>query len=158
MLIVKMKGILKGAAVLSFFMKVYSIPLHDRGHINVMLVLQNCTDSLQFLPGSSGKTFPTSSDGTNDVNNTGVEEDVVLMKAGFLAINEKAAVRIKQEEIPGDITFPDIKAEPHDVSYVCVCILLDTFHQCPEMSVVFVMPIFLASSTSYTVQNETVLL
>jgi hypothetical protein len=29
----------KAAAVLSALMKVYTIPYHDRGHINVMLVL-----------------------------------------------------------------------------------------------------------------------
>ena len=56
-------------------------------------------------------------------------------------------IGIKQEEIAEDISFPDIKTEPDEVSCVCVCVcmLLDTFYQCPEMSVVFVMPIFLAS-------------
>jgi len=45
-LTVKMEGIFKTAAVLSALMKVYNIPYHDRGHINVVLVLQSCTDSL----------------------------------------------------------------------------------------------------------------
>jgi len=37
----------------------------------------------------------------------------------FISINEKVDRGIKQEEIPGDITFPDIKSEPDEVSYVC---------------------------------------
>jgi hypothetical protein len=126
MLTVKMEGILKEAAVLSFFMKEYTIPCHDRGHINVMVVLQSCTDSLQFLPSSSSETFPTSSDGTLDVSNTEVEEDIVVIEDGSLAINKGADVCIKQEEIPGD---------KDEVSYVCICLLLDIFHHCPEMSV-----------------------
>jgi len=135
----------KEAAVISAVMKVYSIPCHDRGHINVMLVLQSCTDSLQVLQGSSSETFPTSSDGACNVSNTEAEEDVVFIEEGFIAINEEAAVRIKEEEIPEVINFPDVKSEPDEVSYVCVCLLLDTFCQCPAMSVVFVKSVFLAN-------------
>jgi hypothetical protein len=142
-LTVKMKGNFKTPAVLSTLMNVYSIPCHDRGHINVMLVLQSCTDSLQVLPGSSSEMFP-SSVGTNDVNSIEVEENVVVIEEGFIAISEGAGVRIKQEEIPGDIDFPVIKSEPDVVSYVCICLLLDTFYQCPDVSVVFVMLIYLA--------------
>jgi hypothetical protein len=69
--------------------------------------------------------FPTSSDGTNDVSSIGVEGNVVVREEGFIAICERADVRIKQEEIPGDINFPGIKSEPDEVSYVCVCLLLD---------------------------------
>ena len=105
------------------------------GHINVMLVLQSCTDSLHILPGSSSETFPTSSDVTCDVSNTAVQRDVVVIEEGFIAVNEEAPTGIKQEEIPEDISFPDIKLEPNEVSYVCVCMLLDTFHQCLEMSI-----------------------
>jgi len=43
---VMMEEIYKAAPVLSALMKVYTILCHDRGHINVMLVLQSCTDSL----------------------------------------------------------------------------------------------------------------
>jgi len=81
------------------------------GHINVMLVLQSCTDSLEVLPGSSSEMFPTSSDGTN-VSSTEVEENVVVREEGFIAI--------KQEEIPEDINFPGIKSEPDEVSYICL--------------------------------------
>jgi len=59
----------KAAAVLSVLMKVHTIPCHDRGHINVMLVLQSCTDPLRVLPSLSSETFPTSSDGAYDVGN-----------------------------------------------------------------------------------------
>jgi len=104
------------------------------GHINVMLVLQSCTDSLQVLPGSSSETFPSSSDGTCDVTNTAVQQDAIVVEEGFMAVNEEVPVGIKQEEIPEDIFFPDIKTEPNEVSYVCVCLLLDTFYQCSEMS------------------------
>ena len=39
---------------------------------------------------------------------------------------------------------------------MCVCLLLDTFHQCPEMSVVFVMPIFLANRYRNMVWKENI--
>jgi hypothetical protein len=135
----------KEAAVISALMKVYSVPCRDRGHINVMLVLQSCTDSLQVLPHSSSETFPISSDDACNFSNIEVEEDVDVKEEGFIAIKEEADLGIKQEEIPEDINFPDIKSEPDDVSYVCICLLLDTFFQCPEMSVVFVMSVFLAT-------------
>ena len=111
-------------------------------------MLQSCTDPLHILPCLSSETFPTSPDGTND-SSIEVEENAVVIEEGFMAINEEVAVRIKHE-IPEDIHFPGIKSEPDDVSYVCVCLLSDTFHHCPEMSVFFfwgggVIPIFLAS-------------
>jgi len=111
-------------------MKVYTIPCHDTGHINVMVVLQSCTDSLRVLPGLFSEMCPTSPDGTNG-SSIEVEENAVVREEVFIAINEEVAVRIKQEEIPGDINFPDIKSEPDEVSYVCICLLLDTFHHCP---------------------------
>ena len=76
----------KEAAVISALMNVYSIPCSGRGDINVMLVLQSCTDPLQVLPGSSSETFPSSSDGTYDVSNTEVEEDVVVIEESFIAL------------------------------------------------------------------------
>jgi len=96
------------------------------GHINVMLVLQSCTDPLYILPSSSSETFATSSDGTYDVGNIKFEEDVDVIEKSFIAINKEADIGIKQKEISEGITFPDIKAEPDKVSYVCICILLDT--------------------------------
>jgi hypothetical protein len=92
-----------------------------------MLVLQSCTDPLQVLPSTSSETFPTPSDCTYDVGDTEFEEGIVVIEDSFIAIKEEVDTGIKQEEIPEDITFPDIKAEPDEVSYVCLCMLLDTF-------------------------------
>jgi len=97
------------------------------GHINVMLVLQSCTDSLHILPSSSSETFPTSCDGTYDFGNVKVEEDVEVIQDIFTAINEESDIGIKQEEIRRDMTLPDRKSEPDEVSYVFVCLLFDTF-------------------------------
>jgi hypothetical protein len=134
----------KEAAVISALMKVYSVPCLDRGHINVMLVLQSGTDSLQVLPGSSSETFPTS-DSAYNFSNKEVAKDVDVQEEGFIALKEEVDIGIKREEIPEDINFPDIKLEPEEVSYVCLCLLLDTFFQCPAMSVVFVKSVFLAN-------------
>jgi hypothetical protein len=117
----------KAATVLSALMKVYTIPCYYRGHINICLVLQSCTDSLHILPGSSVESHATSSDGVCNFSNMEVEEDVDVIEEVFIAVNEEADIGIKQEEIPEDINFPDIKSEPDEVSYVCVCLLLDTF-------------------------------
>ena len=86
------------------------------------------------MPGSSSETIPASSDGTYDAK---VEDDIEVIEECFPTINEEEDIGIKQEEIPEDITFPDIKAEPDKVIYVCVyvCLLLHTFYHCPEMTV-----------------------
>jgi len=116
------------------------------GHINVIVVLQSCTDSLHILAASSSATDATSC----NISNVEVEEDVDIIEEVFTAINKEVDIGIKQEEMPEDITFPDIKAEPEEVSYVCTCLLLDTFYRCLEMSVVFVMSLFLANLNSST--------
>jgi hypothetical protein len=85
-----------------------------------MLVLQSCTDSLHVLPGSSGESHATSSDGMCNFSNIKVEVDVDEIEEDFISANEEVDVGIKQEEIPEDITFPEIKSEPDEVSYVCV--------------------------------------
>jgi hypothetical protein len=97
-------GISKAAAVLSVLMKVYTIPCHDRGHVNVMLVLQSCTDSLRVWPGSSCETFPTSSDGAYDIVNMKVEKDIDM---------QEEEVNVKTEEGIGseELEFVDIKDE-----------------------------------------------
>ena len=68
------------------------------------------------------------SDGACNFSNIEVEEDVDVIEENFIALHGEVDIGIKQEEIPGDITFPDIKSEPVEVSYVCICLLLDTFH------------------------------
>ena len=132
-----MEGISKQATVLSVLMKVCTIPSHDRGYINVMLVLQSSSDSLHILPGSSSETNATSG-GVCNFSNIEVEEDVDVIEEIFISISEEVDRGIKQEEVPGDITFPDIKSEPDEVSYVCICgLLLDTFYKCLGILVFF---------------------
>jgi hypothetical protein len=113
---------------------------------------------MQILPGSSSEPCPASSDGACNYSNTEIEEDIVVIEEGFIAVNEKAAVHVKEEDTVEDINFPDIKSEPDEVGYVCVCLLLDPFYLCPEMTVVFVMSAFMANSNSSTFGNEKVLL
>src|SRR5215468_8663085 len=114
-----------------------------------MLFSQSCTGSQNVLPGLSSEMFPTLSDGPCNVSNVEVEEDAVVTEESLIAVNKEAAVRIKQEEDAvvteegliavnkeaavrikqedaEDISFPDIKSEPDEVSYVFVCMLLDT--------------------------------
>jgi hypothetical protein len=114
------------------------------GHINVMFVLQSCTDPLYILPGSPNETFPTSCDGTYDVGNMKGEQDVDVIEEIFTSVNKEEDIGIKQEEIPEDTTFLDIKSERDKVSYVCICLLLDTFYHCPATSV-SMMSVFLAN-------------
>jgi hypothetical protein len=97
-------GIFKAATELSVLMKVYVILCHERGHINVMVVLQSCTDPLHVLPGSSCETFPTSSNGTYDVSNVKIEEDIDIkeeedMKAEKgIGFQEEECIDVKYED------------------------------------------------------------
>ena len=88
------------------------------GYTNVMLVLQSCTDPLHIPPSSSSETNSTP-DGVCNFSNTEVDEDVDVIEVVFISINEEVDISIKQEEIPGDVTSPDKKSEPDEVSYVC---------------------------------------
>jgi len=71
-----------------------------------MLILQSCTESLRVLPGSSSETFPTSSDGTYDVGNIKVEEDIDIQEEEELNVKtenvifseEGECIDIKDEE------------------------------------------------------------
>ena len=121
-LTVILEGISKAAAVLLVLVTVYTIPCHDRGQIIVMLVLQSCTDLLHILPSLSSQTN-AASDGVCNFSNMEVEEDVDEIEEVFMSINEEVNRGIKQEEIPGNITFPDIKPEPDEVSYICVSVI-----------------------------------
>jgi hypothetical protein len=80
-------------------------------------MLQSCTISLEVVPVSSIETGITTSDDSPAGIGIRVEED--------------ANVTIKLEEIPEPISFPSIKAEPVEVSYLSVCLLLDKCHQYP---------------------------
>jgi len=93
-----------------------------------MLVLQSSSNPQHILPSSSSETNATSG-GVSNFNNVEVEEDVDVIEEMFISLNEDVHRGIKQEEIPRDIILPDIKSEPHEVSYFCSCLLLDTFYQ-----------------------------
>ena len=79
-------------------MKVYTIPCHDRGHINVMLFLQSCTDSLQVMAGSSNETFPSLSDGTYGVSNIKVEGDIIMAEEGEVNVKTETVIFSEEEE------------------------------------------------------------
>jgi len=81
-LTVIMEGISKAATVLSVLMKVYAIPCHDRGHINVMLVLQSSSDSLHIVPSLSSETYAASSDCAYHIDIMKVEEDLNMQGGG----------------------------------------------------------------------------
>jgi len=95
-----MEGICKTATVLSAVMIVYTIPCHNTGHINVMLVLQSCTDPLHILPGLSSDTFQMSSDGTCDISNVKVEEDLNMQGEEEVNVKteEEECIDIKRED------------------------------------------------------------
>jgi hypothetical protein len=106
----------KAAALLSA-LTVYTVPCHDRGHINVMLVLQSNTDSLHTVQVSPAESHATSSEGVCDYSNVHFEEDVEV-----IAVIGEAEIGIKREEIPEVMSLRVIKVEPDVVSYVCVCV------------------------------------
>jgi len=131
---VAVEGISKAATVLPVLIKLSIVPCHDRGYVYVVLVSQSCSDSLHILPGASSETNATS-DRVCNFSRVEDEEDVGVIEEIFISINEEVDRGIKQEEIPGDISFPDIKSEPGEVSYICICLVLDTFYQCPGILV-----------------------
>ena len=109
----------KAAAVLSALMKVFSIPCHDRGHINVMLVLQSCTDPLRILPTSSSVTFPTSSDCTYDFGNIKFEEHIDIKEEEELNVKTEKVICSEEEEC---IDFSPIETAPLlQVNNFCCC-------------------------------------
>jgi hypothetical protein len=73
------------------------------GHINVMLVLQSCTDSLQVISDSSTETFPASSGGTHGVGNVKFAEHTDM--------KEEEEVNVKRENIiiSEEVQFRDIR-------------------------------------------------
>ena len=62
-----------------------------RGHFNVILVLQSCTDYLQVLPGLFLKHLPSSYDDTYDIGNMKFDID----------IKEEEEVNVKTEKVIG---------------------------------------------------------
>ena len=65
------------------------------GYVNVMLVLQSCSDSLHSLTGSSSETNATSSDCAYHVGNVKVEGDLDMQE-------EEGEVNVKTEKDIGN--------------------------------------------------------
>jgi hypothetical protein len=165
-----MEGIPTGATVLSILIKVYTIHCNDRGHINVMLVLQSCTE---VMAGSSTETFPTSSDGTLEIGNIKFEEvldikeeEVNVKTEKSIGSEEEECINIKdeegmyseeEEEEKGINTkyekAVDMKEEVswEEIVYMFACPLLDPFKQYVEISVVFGLSICSATTNTCTV-------
>ena len=88
----------------------------------VLFVSQSCSEPLHILPSSSSQTNATSG-GVCNFSNVEAEKDVDVIEEIFMCINEEMDRGIKQEEIPRDITFPEIKSEPDMVSYICTSVI-----------------------------------
>jgi hypothetical protein len=76
-----------------------------RGHFNIIMVLQICTDPLQVLPGSSCETFPSTSDAKHYIGNINLEEDLdikelekIYVKAEVICSDDEECIGIKDEE------------------------------------------------------------
>ena len=101
-LTVILEGISKAATVLSVLMKVCTIRCHDRRYINVVLVLQSCSDSLQILPGSSSETNTALSDCASHVGNMKVEEDFDMeVEEEKVNVKTEKGVGSEEEECTG---------------------------------------------------------
>ena len=68
------------------------------GHINVMLVLQSCNDSLHFLAISPSDTNAASSDCAYHIGNMKVGEDVDVKTEKGIASEEEECIGVKDEE------------------------------------------------------------
>ena len=75
----------------------YSIPCHDRGHINVMFVLQHCTDSLHVMAGLFCDTCALFSDGMYEEKHTDVkeEEELSVKTEKDICIEEEECIDMK---------------------------------------------------------------
>ena len=92
-----MERISKAATVLS----VYTILCLDRGYINVMLVLQSCTDPLHVPPSSSTDTYGTLSDCAYHVGIMNVEEDLDMQEEGEVNVKAEKGIGSEEEECVG---------------------------------------------------------
>jgi hypothetical protein len=133
-MLLHLKDTMKSIGICFNCIQLHDIPCHATGHINVMLVLQSCTDPLEILPCSSSGTFPASSDGACNFSNVKVEEDVDVNGDGVVAINEELDTGINQEDISEEEDIMDIQSETDGVSYICVCVCLSVIRQVLPLS------------------------
>jgi hypothetical protein len=83
-----------------------------------MVFLQSCTVYLPVVQRSCSETCVTCVDAC----------DVISVKREV-----DSDIDCRGEEIPVAISFPSIKCEQDEVSYICVCPLLGALCQYPEM-------------------------
>ena len=116
---------------------------------NCMLILQSCTNSPKYLACMCSERSATMSGDAHervrikveatDMNIKEEEMSVLKVEEGtFLDIKEEKTSVVKFEEeilvdpkekdFLGDIIYPTIKTEKDQVSYNCVCPLLDTLY------------------------------
>jgi len=100
-LTVILEGIAKAATVLSVLTKVYTIPCHDRGHINVVYVLQSNRDSLHILPSSSNDTNAASSDCAYHIGNKKVEQEFEMQGEEEVNVKIEKGIDCEEEECIG---------------------------------------------------------
>ena len=82
------------------------------GYINVMLVLQSCSNSLHILTGSSSETNATSSDCAYLVGNVKVEEDLDMQEEeGEVNVKTEKGIDREEEECIGIYSEEEEKEE-----------------------------------------------
>jgi hypothetical protein len=98
-----------------------------------MLVLQSCTNSPNVVSGLC-------SERRDEGVGTSVEEvavmDITIEEVPVIKFEEKTGMDTK-EDFPWDVTSSVVKAEHDQVSYLCVCPVLDTFYKYPVMPTIF---------------------
>jgi len=72
-----------------------------KGYINVMLVLQSCTDPLHIPPSSSSDTYGILSDCAYHVGNMKVEEDLDMQEEGEVNVKTEKGRGSEEEECIG---------------------------------------------------------
>jgi len=116
---------------------------------NCMLILQSWRNSPEFLVGLCIEKSATllmcmrvkiKVEATDmgikegEMSVTKVEEDTFINikeeETSFVKIEEEMLVDVK-ENLTDDVNFPTGKAEQDQVSYISVCLLLDTFYEYP---------------------------
>jgi hypothetical protein len=97
-------------------MKVYSMSCENI--LKIIVVLQNRINLRKVVPGSYSETCHPGDEGIN--------------------IKDEELINIEVETSPVPITFPVVKDEP-EVSCVCLCTLLSSFHKYTVLCVVFLI-------------------
>jgi len=59
--------------------------------------------------------------------------DIKEEKISIVKFEGEMLVGAKEEDFCGDVNSPTVKAEQDQVSYICVCTLLDTFYEYPVL-------------------------